>query len=223
MPSPRLASHKLICSIKHHFPRLLTFSQFYCIIIQRSLQLLPTSTLKMSGVLTESNAGPSGARNLGVYLPPLQSTVNKITLLLKMPQLRQIKLREGHKHTKLERSEEQAAVYAQTVGQVANPACEHCKRGHGPWTLCITVPGFYKGSCANCAYSSSGNRCSFRSGKLIHLLWVQLPITFFELTENRIYSRRRGSNKSRPEPSQHPNAFRNLKRGLPSYSITKSS
>jgi hypothetical protein len=47
------------------------------------------------------------------------------------------------------------ALQAQCVGDVMNPACKHCVRNHGPWAECVTVPGFFKGSCANCHYNSS--------------------------------------------------------------------
>ncbi|KAE9367799.1 hypothetical protein N431DRAFT_429112 [Stipitochalara longipes BDJ] len=61
------------------------------------------------------------------------------------------------------------AELGQFVGQVQTPGCTHCARGFGVWTVCVAVPGFLNGSCANCHYGSEGKRCSLR--KYIPIYW----------------------------------------------------
>ncbi|PMD26943.1 hypothetical protein NA56DRAFT_641570 [Hyaloscypha hepaticicola] len=56
------------------------------------------------------------------------------------------------------------AELGQIVGQARNlRPCIYCTRGQGVWTVCVVVPGFFRGSCANCYYGSEGTRCSLRS------------------------------------------------------------
>jgi hypothetical protein len=54
------------------------------------------------------------------------------------------------------------ALLGQTVGQVNAVQCGHCQAGSGLWTECVSVAGFFSGSCANCHYGSEGARCSLR-------------------------------------------------------------
>lgn len=55
------------------------------------------------------------------------------------------------------------AVLAQAVGTVNPIPCESCKRTAGPFTECVSVTGFFSGSCSNCRYNRMDTRCSFRS------------------------------------------------------------
>ena len=60
------------------------------------------------------------------------------------------------------------ALLAQSVGYVMPPedACEECKKGNGPFTSCVVVPGLGKemAECANCHWHvpwPGGNACVF--------------------------------------------------------------
>lgn len=55
------------------------------------------------------------------------------------------------------------ALLGQYTGQVNAAACTHCAGGAGSWTECVSVPGFFGGSCASCHYGSEGSRCSLRT------------------------------------------------------------
>lgn len=57
------------------------------------------------------------------------------------------------------------AYLGQMVGQISVASCTHCTNNHGPWTLCVTVPGQFIGSCANCHFGSQGTRCSLRTSQ----------------------------------------------------------
>lgn len=53
------------------------------------------------------------------------------------------------------------ALFAQIAGIVSPNPCNHCRKGQGPWTLCVLYNGQMMGSCANCWFNASGSRCSF--------------------------------------------------------------
>lgn len=53
------------------------------------------------------------------------------------------------------------ALFAQIAGSEAANACTHCRKGQGPWTVCVVYSGQMMGSCANCWFNASGSRCSF--------------------------------------------------------------
>ncbi|KAK2605510.1 hypothetical protein N8I77_008343 [Diaporthe amygdali] len=53
------------------------------------------------------------------------------------------------------------ALFAQIAGSEAANPCAHCRKGQGPWTVCVVYSGQMMGSCANCWFNASGSRCSF--------------------------------------------------------------
>ncbi|KAF7115696.1 hypothetical protein CNMCM5793_002936 [Aspergillus hiratsukae] len=55
------------------------------------------------------------------------------------------------------------ALQVQCIGAVTAFPCEHCRRGSGLWTQCVTLQDFLGGSCANCDHNSPLTRCSLRS------------------------------------------------------------
>jgi Protein of unknown function (DUF3716) len=65
------------------------------------------------------------------------------------------------------------------LGQLTGPenanACSHCRKGAGIWVLCVSVEGFFGGSCSNCHYNNEGVRCSLRKffgSFLSYLQWI---------------------------------------------------
>ena len=73
--------------------------------------------------------------------------------------------RNGHRRV----ANEEAWIGTQ-VGIVAAPRCDHCVRGRGPFTICVTVDGYFGHACTNCHYGGAGQRCSFRQGKRLDFL-----------------------------------------------------
>jgi hypothetical protein len=82
--------------------------------------------------------------------------------LVAMPPLREPTLRSPSAKINLDRPVNREAVAAQLVGKVNPTPCSSCKKNDGPFTLCVSVEGFLKDSCANCHFNSSGARCSLR-------------------------------------------------------------
>ncbi|CAN8096905.1 unnamed protein product [Discula destructiva] len=68
--------------------------------------------------------------------------------------------REGQELNLVRRSNVEA-LFAQIAGTEAANSCTHCKKGQGPWTVCVVYSGQMMGSCANCWFNASGSRCSF--------------------------------------------------------------
>ncbi|KAI1094748.1 hypothetical protein F5B19DRAFT_23626 [Rostrohypoxylon terebratum] len=56
------------------------------------------------------------------------------------------------------------ALFAHIAGQQV-PNCKNCKKGHGPWTLCVVYPGQMCESCTNCWFNASGSRCSLHESR----------------------------------------------------------
>jgi hypothetical protein len=54
------------------------------------------------------------------------------------------------------------ALLGQMTSQVTTSKYTHCAGGSGRWSTCVSVPGFFGSSCANCHYGSEGRRCSLR-------------------------------------------------------------
>jgi hypothetical protein len=75
---------------------------------------------------------------------------------VRIPRLRPGRLINTARPTNLE------ALLGQFTGQLNSPGCTHCTGGHGVWGACVSVPGFFGSSCANCHYGSEGRRCSLR-------------------------------------------------------------
>ena len=84
-----------------------------------------------------------------------------MTALSLLAPCRALVLRAG-RTTTLTRPTNLEAALGQATGQVAAQGCTHCAGGFGAWVVCVVVPGFFGGSCANCHYGSEGSRCSLR-------------------------------------------------------------
>jgi hypothetical protein len=56
------------------------------------------------------------------------------------------------------------ALLGHMVGEEEATGCKHCTRARpaGVWAACVTVNGYFGGSCANCHYNNEGIRCSLR-------------------------------------------------------------
>jgi len=95
-------------------------------------------------------------------MPPLPLTrTAATTALLALPLLRAPVPRPGRTpHT--DRPSNLEAWIGQVTGQIQTPGCGHCVGGSGQWLHCVTVAGYFGGSCSNCHYGSEGARCSFR-------------------------------------------------------------
>ena len=98
----------------------------------------------------------------GPYTPLNQS-------LLDMGEKRQAQLRTGHA-IRDTRPEHRTSLISHIVGDQQTPACEQCSAGLGPFDKCVTVPGHFLGTCANCLYRGRRKECSFRNGKSNPLL-----------------------------------------------------
>lgn len=95
-------------------------------------------------------------------MPPLPARASRtMTRLYAFPPVRASVVREG-RTVNSTRPSNMEALLGQVVGQVNPTACTHCAGGAGVWTLCVSVNGFFAGSCANCHYGSEGVRCSLR-------------------------------------------------------------
>jgi hypothetical protein len=118
-----------------------------------------------------AGGAPPAAPPAGPAIPPLVINGNPptrqtraIDALSTMPVTNTVTMRSGERvflagTTRMPNEEAWAGTER---GTVANPACEQCRRGAGPFTLCCTVDGLFRGACTNCHYGGSGNRCSFR-------------------------------------------------------------
>ncbi|KAH8725820.1 hypothetical protein GQ44DRAFT_771775 [Phaeosphaeriaceae sp. PMI808] len=82
--------------------------------------------------------------------------------LRNMPQQRLIQLREGRYCELAKRAVNIEAVMLQAVGENQKPPCKSCTNEAGPFTVCVSIPGVCKNTCANCHYGSEGTRCTLR-------------------------------------------------------------
>lgn len=64
------------------------------------------------------------------------------------------------------------ALFAQIAGSEAANPCAHCRKGQGPWTVCVVYSGQMMGSCANCWFNASGSRCSFHGTSLLRMTYA---------------------------------------------------
>lgn len=74
------------------------------------------------------------------------------------------------------------ALFAQIAGSEAANPCAHCRKGQGPWTVCVVYSGQMMGSCANCWFNASGSRCSFHGAFPFFLLFC-VPFCFAGTTK----------------------------------------
>jgi hypothetical protein len=95
----------------------------------------------------------------------LQANSKPTKAIAKMELLRGVELRPGRNHINLFQPPNCEAALAYSRGQVMDgvQACRDCKRGRGPFTKCVILKGYLKGSCSNCHYSAEGARCSLRT------------------------------------------------------------
>jgi hypothetical protein len=85
-----------------------------------------------------------------------------MTALADMPLVRNAPIRQG-RTLNLARSSNMEAYLGQLTGQENATPCMHCgQKSAGIWTRCVSVEGFFLGSCANCHYNNEGVRCSLR-------------------------------------------------------------
>lgn len=85
-----------------------------------------------------------------------------MTALAPLPPARNSCERTGRTPKIAARAANMEAFLGQIVGVVNGTQCKHCKNGSGVWVLCVSVEGYFHGSCANCHYNNEGVRCSLR-------------------------------------------------------------
>lgn len=90
---------------------------------------------------------------------------DELVSLIKMPWTRNPVLTKGG-NVNLYSQVNCEAYLAQGCGVPSPTPCFHCKKGGGPFSVCIVVPGYLNGSCAGCHYNGNGGRCSLGSSKL---------------------------------------------------------
>jgi hypothetical protein len=80
------------------------------------------------------------------------------------------------------------ALFAQIAGSEAANPCAHCRKGQGPWTVCVVYSGQMMGSCANCWFNASGSRCSFHGASPPLLAWYYYFLRIYSIlpTEYRV-------------------------------------
>ncbi|KAI1212178.1 uncharacterized protein F4807DRAFT_457680 [Annulohypoxylon truncatum] len=72
--------------------------------------------------------------------------------------------RRPEQHLNLTRRSNVEALFAHIAGTVVQN-CKNCKKGHGPWTLCVVIEGQMCQSCSNCWFNASGARCSLHESR----------------------------------------------------------
>jgi hypothetical protein len=87
-------------------------------------------------------------------------TTGTMTALAAYNPVRNPQARTGHTPKPHARAANIEAYLGQIVSTINSPPCKHCKNGSGVWVLCVSVPGFFSGSCSNCHYNNEGIRCS---------------------------------------------------------------
>ena len=95
-------------------------------------------------------------------LPVAEKPSAAFTGLARLPSARRPELRPARGVPNLTRMGNREAIVAQSVGAPAPSPCGLCAKSGGPWTSCVVVAGFLRGSCANCHYGSSGVKCTLR-------------------------------------------------------------
>jgi hypothetical protein len=103
------------------------------------------------------------AYDLAQALPPVPEKPSAaFTGLARLPSARRPELRPARGVPNLTRMGNREAIVAQSVGAPAPSPCGLCAKNGGPWTSCVVVAGFLRGSCANCHYGGSGVKCTLR-------------------------------------------------------------
>ncbi|KAF8857947.1 hypothetical protein BDZ45DRAFT_726411 [Acephala macrosclerotiorum] len=87
--------------------------------------------------------------------------------LRRLPPVREIPWRPGQelppeKAEESPRVQQRGAILLSTRGKVMELKCEHCTRGYGRFSLCVTLDPWFQGACSSCIFTSKGNKCSLR-------------------------------------------------------------
>lgn len=118
------------------------------------LEYIDAAQQQQSAKSTEEMAVDSGYTNFKI-----DSAFAK--RLARDPGQRLAEQRKPDQELNLVRRSNVEALFAQIAGSLAPQACNHCRKGQGPWTACVLYAGQMMGSCANCWFNASGSRCSF--------------------------------------------------------------
>lgn len=59
-------------------------------------------------------------------------------------------------------------------GHVMEPRCSHCASPGSRLSLCVSLPGWYRGSCAACQMRAKGAQCSLRQS--VARMYLSEPI-----------------------------------------------
>ncbi|KAL2010019.1 hypothetical protein VTN00DRAFT_5826 [Thermoascus crustaceus] len=94
------------------------------------------------------------------------------TKLATLPVIREVALRRGANFTG-NSVIGQESFLAQAAGIRNKPACRSCAKGAGPFAKCVSVEGFFKGSCANCHYQFKA--CSLQSASTSSTTTAEFP------------------------------------------------
>lgn len=161
----------------------------------------PPAPLPKQTTSTENVAADSGYTNLAI-----ESALAR--RLAREPGVRPARQRRPEQQLNLTRRSNVEALFAHIAGEEIRPPCANCRKGHGPWTLCVVVDGQMCGSCANCWFNASGARCSFHGTYLVdtttRLLWqVQFADTSFRLAETKAPPPTRHANIQNPHHTSH--------------------
>lgn len=98
-----------------------------------------------------------------VQQQPIWKSKEWLKELKELPELREIPWKSGTQPASANnRRESIAACIMATRGKIAQTPCTCCARGKGNFSFCISLPGWFNGSCANCHYGAQGSLCSFR-------------------------------------------------------------
>lgn len=77
----------------------------------------------------------------------------------------------------LNRSTNRDAWAGTAVGPVNSTACDRCQSEKGPWPQCISIDGYFSGSCTNCHYNSFTKKCSHCELSRHRARFVKLGLT----------------------------------------------
>ncbi|KUJ06264.1 uncharacterized protein LY89DRAFT_692600 [Mollisia scopiformis] len=128
-------------------------------------QLDPSQFDEAEGDESFQNGAPPSERQQS--RPPSKEYVPFLERLQKVPQVRAIPWRPGQelpaeKAEDSPRVQQRGAILLSTRGKVMELKCEHCARGYGRFSLCITMEPWFQGACSSCIFTSKGNKCSLR-------------------------------------------------------------
>lgn len=105
---------------------------------------------------------------------PKNASPTFLARLSQLPIQRSLPWREGQelppeRSTASSRVQQRGACLLATRGIINDNSCNHCKAGRGRFTDCIVLGNWFQGACANCVFTSKGNRCSSRLERGMYL------------------------------------------------------